>query len=294
MDNQKEIPKPIEEIPPAPKSAVVKTYAEDMADAISNAGPGDIKKIIDNEEEARKQEENLSPESQKNKNLMIASMVLIFMAIIFVMGIQLIKQKKSTVETSTSTNHIIFVEKNVFIEIDNLTKKEIIQRIKNEIKNAEIRSGEIEAIYLLQNKQVIDFGKIASILEMHEGEELRSKTNDSLIGVYRNEDGNSFFILLKGNSFTDIFGALKSWEAYMFSDLNSFFDFEINSNTNYLLTKDFDDTIVQNKNARILKDSTMQPVIEYIFADEYSAVIISKEKALPEILQRLASNRLSK
>ena len=103
-----------------------------------------------------------------------------------------------------------------------------------------------------------------------------------------------FFILIKTRSFTDVFPILKSWETKMFFDLHGFFDFEINAETNYLLTKDFEDKIVQNKNARILYDKNGSIVLMYVYLDDNSVVFTRSEQAVKEIISRLASSKIKK
>jgi hypothetical protein len=75
----------------------------------------------------------------------------------------------------------------------------------------------------------------------------------------------------------------------MLSDLHGFFGINISSDTNYLFTKDFEDGIVENKNARILYDKDGNMVMMYIFADESSVVITDSTQTASEIMLRLAS-----
>ena len=90
----------------------------------------------------------------------------------------------------------------------------------------------------------------------------------------------------------------------MFSDLHGFFGVDISPETNYLLTKNFDDGIVGNKNARVLyrtseegEGSAPSPlpavnkiVVMYVFADETSVVIANTDKAAREVMLRLAGS----
>ena len=62
------------------------------------------------------------------------------------------RTKITTVEIKNQPSHIIFVDKNIFIDVDGLTKKEVIQTIINESLNTTVKDGGIEAIYLLENK----------------------------------------------------------------------------------------------------------------------------------------------
>lgn len=294
MDNEKEIPKPIEAVPPAPKSAVVKTYAEDMASAMDHVTPRDIKNIIQQEEESLKIEENISPQSTQNKTLMIISVVLILAALAGVFFAFFIQQKKETVEVKKQSSHILFVDKNIFLDIDGLTKNQVIQSIVNESINTTIRTGDVESIYLLENNNVIGWKRFLELTGIQTPQEILDNTEDDfMIGVHK-ETTNSIFFLLKVKSFTDIFPGMKLWETSIFESLHSFFGKDINIDTKYLLTKDFENNVVLNKNSRILKDNTGATVLEYIFAEENAVVIISNEETANEIMLRLAANRLAK
>jgi hypothetical protein len=102
------------------------------------------------------------------------------------------------------------------------------------------------------------------------------------------------FILLKVRSFQDVFPVMKSWEAKMFSDFHGFFDIAISLDTNYLLKKDWEDGIVQNKNARILFDKDKKIIMMYVYVDDTSVVLADSEQAVHEIIDRLAASKVKK
>ena len=68
-----------------------------------------------------------------------------------------------------------------------------------------------------------------------------------------------------------------------------FVGIDLSAETNYLFTKDFEDGIIENKNARILHNKDGGIVLMYIFADENSVIITSSQPATHEIILRLAS-----
>jgi hypothetical protein len=76
-------------------------------------------------------------------------------------------------------------------------------------------------------------------------------SDNFLMGVV-NTETQDFFILLKVRSTADVFESMHAWENKMFIDLGLLFSVAVSPETKYLLTKDFDDCIIENKNARIL------------------------------------------
>ncbi|MES2416339.1 MAG: hypothetical protein V4504_01430 [Patescibacteria group bacterium] len=295
MENEKEILKP-EPVPetPMPKSAVVKTYAEDMADAIDHVEGGMIRQIIQEQEDGQKREENVSPESTKNKTLMLISAILIVSAFVSLFLVITFKEKAQTVEPVKQTKNIIFVEQNKFLEVAGLSKTQIIETIKNEVSNSQLKIGGIEAIYLTENKNVVTFKRFMELIQSNVPAEVTEYTNDNfMIGIYNNED-KSLFILLNIKSFADIFPGMKAWENKIWSDLHDLFDMELNADTKYLLTKSFEDNIIENKNSRALYDNEKNKILEYVFVDETSVVIISNDDAVHEVMSRLYSAQLAK
>ena len=295
MENQ--IPKPpiqkTEHVIPK-KIGVVKTYAEDMANAMEHVQGSVIKEIIREQEHLGKEEENLSPESKKNKLLMIMSGILILATIIIIYLIVELGNKTNNVVPVQQSTSMIFTDTAQFLPIDNMTKDQIVQTIETEVSGTTVKSGGIEAIYLTENNKVIGFNRFATLLQINVPPEVLNYTNDNfLIGVY-NGTSKTFFMLLKVNSFTDIFPGFKIWENKMFIDLHSLFGTAITVDTKDLLTKDFTDTIVGNKNARTLTDKNGNVILEYVYANDSSVVIIANDETANEIMLRLSTGNIAK
>jgi len=106
--------------------------------------------------------------------------------------------------------------------------------------------------------------------------------------------GTDLFILLKVNSFADVFNQMRIWENKMFTDLHDFFGVDISIDTSYLLTKDFVDGVIQNKNARILYDNTGKIVMMYVYIDDSSVVIANNEETTREVILRVNSSKIKK
>ncbi len=111
---------------------------------------------------------------------------------------------------------------------------------------------------------------------------------------YIPKTGKDLFILLKVRSFNDVFNPLRAWENKMFSDLHGFFGIPVNAYTSYLLTRGFEDGIIQNKNARILYNTEGKIVMMYVYADENSVIIANTEEAVKEVMLRLAASKVRK
>jgi hypothetical protein len=184
------------------------------------------------------------------------------------------------------------------VEIDGMDKDQVVQTIVNSMDNTGVKLSGVKGIYLTENKQIVGLRRLIALL----GSSFAPNSNPvflsdnfmmgSVLMGEKSSMGNigDFFILLKVRSIFDVFDALRAWEGKMFFDLNKFFGVEISSETSYLLTKNFEDGVVGNKNARILYNKDGGIVLMYIFADENSVIITGSRSVAREIMLRLASS----
>jgi hypothetical protein len=286
------------------ENKIVQTYAEDVAKVIENDTGGLIKKIIHGEEEHEAEKKNLSPESKKNKFFMFISILLLFLALA-TLSFFLFRKNINTIEVEKQFVPIIFNDQSTYLEVFALTKDEIAQTVLNEINTTKVKSGGVEGIYLTENKRVVGLRRFISLIKGNfvPGDNTLFINDNFLMGVVNSKvdtaraGGEGFFILLKVRSTADIFDALHAWEGKMFSDLRGFFGVDISPETKYLFTKDFEDGIVENKNARLLYDKDGLPaqtgklVVMYIFADDNSVIITNTPNAAHEIMLRLAGSQ---
>ncbi|KKQ03300.1 MAG: hypothetical protein US12_C0017G0008 [Parcubacteria group bacterium GW2011_GWA2_36_24] len=276
------------------KDVIVETYAEDMAKVLENDKSGIIRKIIYEEEKHEIEKRNLSPESKKNKFFMLTSLLFILLGLV-TLSYFMTTEETPTVSIERQLTPLIFNDKSIFIEVKDLKKEEIAQVVSNAVKTAEIKDGGVEGIYLTENKQILGLRKFISLIKGNfiPGANLLFIPDNFSMGVV-NAETKDFFILLKMRSLTDIFDAMHSWEEKMFFDLHEFFGIDVTAETKYLLTKEFQDSIVKNKNARILYASDNQIVIMYILANDTSVVITNTKNAGEEIMLRLAASQIKK
>jgi len=300
-ENKKPAPAPVVPTGKIPKKiGVVETYAADMTKAIEKNEGGMIRKIIEEQEEKEEVKKNVSPESKRNKLFMLIGLVLVLSACFAVIFLINLRNQISTVSVVSQATPIIFTDQTKSEEIAGLNKDQIAQTILNEANATNVKTGGVERLYLTENKNIIGFRRFLTLLKANLTSDQVTPVNDNfLLGIDNQnttttETGGNLFFLLKISSFDDIFPVMQSWENKMFSDLHGFFGVDINADTSYLLTKDFDDGVVNNKNARILHDKDGKVILEYIFADDTSVIITNSDQAAGEVMQRLASGQITK
>jgi hypothetical protein len=271
------------------QNKVIETYAEDMAEVIGNDTEGLIKKIIHGAEEQEKEKNKLSPESKQNKMFMSMGIVLVVVAIIALSFISL-QKKSDTVSVQGQFMPLIFNDQTAYLEIAGLKADEIKHTVFNEVNTTEVKDGGVDGIYLTENKSVIGLRRFLFLTKSNfvPGSSTLFVSDNFLIGAVN----NGFFMLIKDRSTPDIFDSLRNWEGKMFYDLHGFIGVPVTSDTSYLLTKDFEDGIVENKNARILYDTNGNIVLMYLFADDNSVIITSSQEAAHEVVLRLVSGQV--
>lgn len=283
------------------KNKNVKTYANDMVSAIESDKGGLIKKIIHEEEKHEAEKRNLSPKSKKNRLFMLVSMLLIFLALAVLFFLAFFNQNSGIVSVTPQFNSIIFTDQTDFKAIDGFTKEQITETILNQINNTKIKIGGIEGLYLTENKKIVGFKKFITLIKSNLVLNQTGLFSDNfLLGALSTglksttPNAGDFFILLKVRSFTDVFPIMQTWENKMLYDLSSFFGISISPSTNYLFTKNWEDGVVSNKNARILKDKDGKIVLMYVFIDDSSLLITNSELATREVVLRLTSSQIKR
>ncbi len=277
-----------------PKIKSVETYTDDMVKVLESDKGSTIKKIIQEEEERERQKKNLSPESLRNRIFMIAGMVLLVLALGAMVFATFLGEKAGIVPLQAPFGTAIFVDKNSFNETKDLSAKDTSSLLNAKISEADVKAGGIEGIFLTNNGRNISFGNLNSILKWGFPSSGVSSITDFLIGVYNGTSGKDPLVLLKVSSLDDIFGSMRAWEGTMLSDLSGMFGINITAENKYLLTENFQDGIIENKNARVLYDNNGNIVLMYVFADDNSVIITNGISAVDEVLSRLSGAKVAK
>src|SRR3989339_739153 len=163
------------------------------------------------------------------------------------------------------------------------------------VSGVDVKNGGVEGIYLISDKKIVGLRDFLSLIKGNLiPDENKILVSDNFLLGAVNGETKDFFILLKVRSITDIFDSLRAWENKMFFDLQGFFGVALSPETKYLLTKNLDDGVVENKNARILYDKDGKIVMMYVLANENSVIITNTIKSAQEIMRRLASSQIKK
>ena len=284
---------------PNKKIPKVETFAEDMAEVIRGDRGGLIKKII-HEEEAHDEEKLLqSPDAKRNKIFAFSGSLLLLLAVGLV-GYIILSQETKTSPVETPFTSIIFNDETAFIEVAELNRDQIMQSIRTEVETKEVKLGGVDGIYLTLNNSIVGLRQFGQLINSNLNLVGNDFVDDNfLLGFVNNggEMGRDFFILIQMRSFVDIFDNMRAWEAKMFSDLYPLFGIGLSAETAPLITADFENGIVQNKNARILyltdAEGKKKTIFMYVFVDDSHVLITESEAAVREVITRLLGNNIA-
>jgi len=276
------------------KNKKVETYAEDMAKAIDGSEGSFIRKIIEEQERNEKEGLNSSSENRKRIAFVIFSILLIGCAIGALVFLFFFRKEMSTVDIGAQFVPIIYLDGTTFKEVDELTKDQISESILKEVSVTEIKDGGVVGVYLTSSKKIVGLRQFLNLITSSLDKNKIGFVSDNFLIGATNIGNKNLFILLKMRSIADVFDTMRSWENKMFNDLHGFFGVNIDSETSYLLTKDFEDGFIQNKNARILRDNDGKIVMMYIFINDTSFIVTNNEASVREIMLRISSGIIRK
>ncbi|MEI6580770.1 MAG: hypothetical protein WCO07_01215 [bacterium] len=276
------------------KNKNAETYTGDMIKAVDGSEGIYMRKVIEEQEEHEAEIQELSPESQRNKYFMFIGVFLLACSLGALIFLAVFKKEIFTVSVQPEFVPMIYLDEMGFKEIGGLTKDQISQSVSNEVLLTEIKQGGVLGTYFTVDKKIIGLRKFLSLIFANIDQKRMNFVDDNfLIGVTNTENKN-LFMLWKIRSMTDVFDVMRSWEEKMFYDLHGFFGINITPDTKYLLTKNFEDGIIQNKNARILRDNDGNIVMMYVFSSDTSLIVTNSELSVHEIMLRLSSSMIKK
>lgn len=314
---------------PQKKSGIIRTFESDISDTIRSKKTSltDIATA-----EQRKREElgenkdiQTSEKSaffqrllEKRTLMIIGSVVALIVAITLILFAVLGSKKTDTVTPFTGYQEMIFSNATKEMNLTGVNKKDFVSTILNERRTNDSQLGSITNILLLKDggaiKRTITSSEFFDLLEVRLPSTLsRYIGSDFMFGLHsvRNVEP---FLILKTNSFENVFTGMLDWEKNMEKNLESIFiqplsqntadtsvEIDLSKTTNAVSTttatttseefvnvkKIFEDMVVKNKDTRVIKDKKGEPILMYSFADRETIVITTNQYTMTEIFDRL-------
>jgi hypothetical protein len=293
--------------PPTPgtnKAVPIRTYAEDIKSTIQHKNVSVVKMVLaenKRREDQKTEKEENSPSSPKNIILIALSIFFIVGGIGLVTYLSFIKKADQTpLLVDLPESGIIRTESIISIPGDTLERSGIIEAMER-IKTSEIKLNTMtEGLFTIGTgtaKTRMPSTEFFNLLESRMPDTLlRAIGYNFMIGVHA-FDGNNTYMILTTESFEHAYAGMLSWEPYMRQDIGIFFS-TASTATNASTTVDllkfntFEDTVIKNKDIRILKNEKGGTELMYGFVDPTTIVITTSSYTLQEIMERLKVSKL--
>jgi hypothetical protein len=285
----------------------LRTYERDIADAIreKNESVASINlaaqvKRQTNEKSGGEPAHRSQAEKASCTGLVVLLSLILVLASASFVGVSYyfysINKPTEIVETSTS---IIAADTHIDIDITDLKNDAIVSEIKKALAHEGSTSAIVE-IKLLSTQTDNEQNEIVTVMPIGKFFELfgrsaqpalaRALGAEWMIGFQKQNGLSEPFILTRVQSFDASFGGMLDWEKNMLANL-----LQILPKTEVVganLNAKFSDTIIRNKDVRVLKDSFGNTMLMYSFLDTKNLLIATNEQTFREVLGRFFSSQI--
>jgi hypothetical protein len=272
----------------------IRTYRGDVEDVVQTKNISMVSVVA--AEEEKKAKEKKHDEVRKKTFLanivyLVGSVVLLGAGATAVFYAYMASLPKDTsVPTNTKDASLVFSERSE-IKILPIPSKERIMGILLEEKNAEDNPlGTFKRIFIASSSTSTDDIQsdvfFASIEADVQSTFVRSLEGTMMIGLH-SYSKTVPFLMFKSESYEQTFNGMLRWESSMRENLSPFFDLGATTT----LAIPFEGAILQNRDARVVRDEQGDIIFMYAFPDEKTLVITEHPDTFIEILRRLVSTK---
>lgn len=275
--------------------APIRTFSSDLAEAVREHGGSVVRVAIEEEEKHKQEVEDMSIRSRSNMVFVVGGIAVVIGAIIFFFFIYSQKQTATvapTVSQPTTPTSLITSENADVISITGIQTQDLITQIQQDVTNPKIQSGQVDNIILSKDGTVnpntrLPASAFLSMIGTHAPTSfLRSLLPDYMIGSVFSDHG-SLFLVIHGTAHDYLLSGMLSWEPYLFNDMKTLFTLDQSSFTAAQLESlPFQDTLIENREARAVLDANQKPLFYYTFLDTNTVLFAKDTTILTEVVSR--------
>lgn len=279
-----------------PKISPVRTYQSDVARSVKDNQTSLTRMVIAEQGRKDRISTELSPRSSKNIILISLSVILLITGVLLATYFFV---KTITVGTKTEAGPeripaLFLTEQDFGVDITGNNRETIWKKSASAVKELAPRLDSLVNIYFTETKDymsqptLINTEKFFSMIESRiPGALLRSLDNSFLFGVH-SFNGNQPFLVLRTNFYENAAAGMYSWENDLAGEFLPLFGIAPQNNSD-IYRRAFIDSVIKNKDVRVLRDDTGQPLLIYYFKDKKTIIITTNEATLSEIITRLST-----
>ncbi|MCW9054955.1 MAG: hypothetical protein OQJ98_03195 [Candidatus Pacebacteria bacterium] len=289
----------------------VRTFKEDVAEAVKGQ-KASLTSIA--AAEARWRARMTSQDSAEQTESPVQKIAMVLGGIVFVAigiaavsyGLFFYEPERPTIEEAVSS--LIFAEKQTRVDITDLSARSILGRLEEKRQSTQLSLGQIAHLYLTTTDATTgeltlltaqDF--LRAIDARVSSAFLRSLDPDFMLGIH-SFDRNQTFLIFTTDSYQHAFSGMLDWEPSMIRELSPLVLRNVDNASKRAIDpqtkeeivykKSFEDVIIQNIDARVLRSDTEITQLLYAFPDQRTLIITTNENTLIEVITRLRNVRV--
>jgi len=277
----------------SPKIKNIRTYQGDVARSIKKDDVSVIKMAL-----AEQKREPTEPKEESKKKLLLISIstALIIGGILTPTIFFFLNQKQDTpLEKGIDTQQFISTESLEEINTTNKNSSEVIRDINHLIKKVDLRLGDTRGIYftkdIVDQKILLNKDNLFTFWETGAPDQLvRSLNKNFMLGAHAFK-GNEGFLILKTNFYENSFAGMLEWETHLTRDVFNLFGTETYKKDRNIIDQKFQDVIVKNRDARVIKDNLGNIILIYSFPNRETIIISESSQTLNDIITKLNTQK---
>jgi hypothetical protein len=281
----------------------IHTYSGDMASVVRNDEVTVIKVAL--AEKKKREQEGIYKEAEGTKTQkffwVFGGILLI---IISVGGAYLLYHKKNVEiaakeQPTPKIETLISYDASVTIDATNATGTDLSNLLYAPSRSQEAQApSSIKSIFLIK-KTLGENGPVSELLTTQDflriidthapGDLVSSLSKSYMLGTYAEKKTGDphVFLVFQTKKYEQTFSNLPAWEKGIVTDFAGLFSIDTGGSNKDIATKAFQDTLINNKNARVLYDDAGKPLLYYLFVDNTTFVVTDSTEAVSEITARL-------
>ncbi len=275
----------------------IRTYAADIADIMRKEKGSVIKIALAEQERRQAYKESKDPTSTKNLIVILLGVMFIVAGILIFVYTIMNREAPVPVVTPVGSPSLIYSENQTQTDMTNLTRGNLFSTINTTSKAAFAENETITNMIITNQtsvgRSIVSLNILFSKLGIKVPESvLNNLTGQFMLGVYKVEDEGNLFLIFKVRDFNQSFSAMKDWEVSMINDLVRLFQIDPKSFTGDIFFKEFQTSVVFNKEARSLYDDDGNLVFSYIYLDRNTVLMTDHSASVEEIVKRINSQSI--
>lgn len=298
---------PTTEVPQKQVRPIIRTYKSDVEETVQTGHISSINIAMAENKKMLGQIKDTGIEVKKtviNKSILIVSIVLILGGILtfFIpkLLIQMQYGEKVTPVENVYSKPIMTVDLEEKVNIKDINLNRVNTTLKERAEQSATKLGQIKNIFLTEGEGVgeklITSSKFLELIKANIPSEIQRTLKDPYMFGLHNFNGNQSFVILKVGSYDITFSGMLYWETNLWQDFKELFNLQNDnqgSNNQFAIEiKKFQDATFNNKDCRVVKNSSGNIVFLYSIIDENTLVITTSTDTLKEITNRVSKARV--